>query len=86
MVLLLRYFLGCLIGMARARQDIVLENWHEDVAVAGEVRGTDAQYPAAGLVQARDGNLYGTTFGGGAYGFGAVYRLGLVRTCATCCP
>jgi uncharacterized repeat protein (TIGR03803 family) len=35
----------------------------------------DGAYPAAGLVQATDGNLYGTTFEGGWGGLGTVFRL-----------
>jgi len=35
---------------------------------------TDGSYPYAGLVQGKDGNLYGTTFGGGANGAGTVYK------------
>jgi uncharacterized repeat protein (TIGR03803 family) len=31
--------------------------------------------PSGGLVQASDGNFYGVTAGGGAYGFGTVYKL-----------
>jgi len=31
--------------------------------------------PAAGLIQASDGYLYGTCMYGGAYGFGSIYRL-----------
>ncbi len=37
--------------------------------------GTDGQFPAAPLVQTRDGNFYGTTVGGGANNSGTVYRL-----------
>jgi uncharacterized repeat protein (TIGR03803 family) len=35
----------------------------------------NGQAPAAGLVQAGDGNLYGTTSYGGASGFGTVFRI-----------
>ena len=35
----------------------------------------DGQYPAAGLVQATNGNLYGTTADGGANGDGTVFRI-----------
>ena len=47
--------------------------------------GSDGQEPS-GLVQATDGPFYGTTFVGGRYFFGTVFRLGVVRTCATCRP
>ena len=36
---------------------------------------TDGQSPYAGLIQATDGNLYGTTFSGGAYGWGTVFEI-----------
>jgi uncharacterized repeat protein (TIGR03803 family) len=45
---------------------------------------TDGRTPEAGLVQATDGNFYGTTEGGGGDYLGSVFRLGLVRTCAAC--
>ena len=35
----------------------------------------DGEYPEAALIQAADGNLYGTTQGGGVYGFGTVFRI-----------
>lgn len=35
----------------------------------------DGQSPFAGLVQARDGNFYGTTGYGGAYGYGTVFKI-----------
>ncbi|MGA2903705.1 MAG: choice-of-anchor tandem repeat GloVer-containing protein [Candidatus Korobacteraceae bacterium] len=46
--------------------------------------GTDGQYPAGGLVQGADGNLYGTTTVGGADQFGTVFRLGPLHRCLTC--
>ena len=45
--------------------------------------GRDGANPYAGLVWARDGNLYGTTLNGGAYGDGAVFEItpnGSLRT------
>ena len=35
----------------------------------------DGQEPSAGLVLASNGNFYGTTYGGGANGFGTVYKI-----------
>jgi uncharacterized repeat protein (TIGR03803 family) len=37
--------------------------------------GTDGATPYAGLVQATNGNLYGTTLGGGAHGDGTVFQI-----------
>ena len=37
--------------------------------------GNDGGLPLAGLVQASDGNLYGTTVGGGTNGYGVVFRI-----------
>jgi len=53
---------------------------------------THGLQPEAGVIQATDGNFYGTTWGGGNLnactidGCGTVFRLGLVRICATCRP
>jgi uncharacterized repeat protein (TIGR03803 family) len=35
----------------------------------------DGANPAAGLVQGSDGNFYGTTYNGGAYDYGAVFKI-----------
>ena len=35
----------------------------------------DGANPFAGLIIDKSGNLYGTTLGGGAYGYGTVFRI-----------
>jgi uncharacterized repeat protein (TIGR03803 family) len=37
--------------------------------------GNDGANPSAGLIADKKGNLYGTAYGGGAYGFGTVFKL-----------
>jgi uncharacterized repeat protein (TIGR03803 family) len=37
--------------------------------------GTNGQTPYAGLIQGTDGNFYGTTYFGGANGFGTVFKV-----------
>ncbi|WP_129781700.1 choice-of-anchor tandem repeat GloVer-containing protein [Peristeroidobacter soli] len=37
--------------------------------------GSDGWYPYSSLIQARDGNFYGTTLGGGAFSNGTVFKL-----------
>jgi uncharacterized repeat protein (TIGR03803 family) len=43
----------------------------------------DGQNPAAGLIQATDGDLYGTTEYGGAYGYGTVFKISLSGSLTT---
>jgi uncharacterized repeat protein (TIGR03803 family) len=45
--------------------------------------GTDGAYPTAGLVQATNGNFYGTTGSGGAYGGGTVFEISAGGTLTT---
>jgi len=45
--------------------------------------GTDGSTVHAGLVQGTDGNLYGTTQGGGANGAGTVFKLSPIGTLTT---
>jgi len=44
---------------------------------------TDGSSPEAGLVQATDGNLYGTTGSGGAYNYGTVFKITLAGILTT---
>jgi uncharacterized repeat protein (TIGR03803 family) len=37
--------------------------------------GNDGGFPDGGVIRDAEGNLYGTTFGGGAYGFGSVFKI-----------
>jgi uncharacterized repeat protein (TIGR03803 family) len=48
--------------------------------------GTDGEEPLAGLVQATNGYLYGTTYAGGANGNGAVFGSELDRRRTACTP
>jgi uncharacterized repeat protein (TIGR03803 family) len=48
---------------------------NETVLHAFAKSGTDGQTPYAGLIQGSDGNLYGTTYFGGANGFGTVFKV-----------
>ena len=43
----------------------------------------DGADPIGGLVRGTDGNLYGTTYGGGAYGYGTVFKLAPSGTLTT---
>src|SRR5579863_6586071 len=44
---------------------------------------TDGSYPYSGLIQATDGNLYGTTYSGGANNLGTVFQITLSGTLRT---
>ena len=51
--------------------------------------GTDGSFPMAGLVQATDGNFYGTTLHGGPTGDGTLFRItpaGALTTLHNFCP
>ena len=47
----------------------------ETVLHAFAKTGSDGQIPYAGLIQGSDGNLYGTTYDGGANGLGTVFKV-----------
>lgn len=51
--------------------------------------GADGSYPYAGLVQGADGDFYGTTYNGGTYGYGTVFKItvaGELTTLYSFCP
>jgi uncharacterized repeat protein (TIGR03803 family) len=47
----------------------------EQVLYSFDTNGTDGSEPYAGLIFDASGDLYGTTFEGGAYGAGTVFEL-----------
>jgi uncharacterized repeat protein (TIGR03803 family) len=49
--------------------------WTEKVLHYSNNNGKDGFYPYSGLIFDTAGNLYGTTYGGGAHGYGTVFRL-----------
>lgn len=53
--------------------DPISGNWRE--SVLHSFTGADGASPHAGVVFDAGGNLYGTTYGGGAYGVGTVFKL-----------
>jgi|HubBroStandDraft_1064217.scaffolds.fasta_scaffold20536_4 uncharacterized repeat protein (TIGR03803 family) len=58
-------------------------------AFCAETDCTDGQYPEAGLVQAANGDFYGTTYSGGANDSGTVFRIapsGKLTTLYSFCP
>jgi uncharacterized repeat protein (TIGR03803 family) len=57
---------GTIYKITTAGQITVLHNFKQ---------GTDGGYPFAGLIQATDGNFYGTAYDGGTKTWGTVYRI-----------
>ncbi len=64
------YGYGTVFALARVRG-----KWVETILYSFGNNGTDGNEPASGLVFDKEGNLYGTTVGGGNYGFGTVFEL-----------
>jgi uncharacterized repeat protein (TIGR03803 family) len=50
-------------------------SWTEKVLHSFNDNGEDGYGPSAGLIFGPSGNLYGTTYSGGAYGYGTVFEL-----------
>ena len=59
---------GTVFKISATGQETVLHSFGEDSL-------HNAQYPDAGLIMDGAGNLYGTTAGGGAYGYGTVFKI-----------
>ncbi len=51
------------------------EGWVETVLHTFQNNGVDGTSPQAAVIIDSDGNLYGTTTSGGAYGHGTVYEI-----------
>jgi hypothetical protein len=56
---------------AAAQTEKILHNFNNNV----NNNGKDGEQPRAGLIFDTAGNLYGTTVGGGTYGFGTAFEL-----------
>jgi uncharacterized repeat protein (TIGR03803 family) len=54
-----------------------LDTTGKETVLYGFSGGTDGNSPFAGLIRDKEGNLYGTTFLGGSYGYGTVFKLTL---------
>jgi uncharacterized repeat protein (TIGR03803 family) len=63
---------GTVFRITPAGEETVLYSFSGGGGVSGSTDGAD---PVAGLIQGSDGNFYGTTDIGGAYNWGAVYRI-----------
>ena len=50
-------------------------NWDEKVLHKFDPSGMGGAFPEAGLIFDTAGNLYGTTNGGGTYGYGTVFEI-----------
>jgi uncharacterized repeat protein (TIGR03803 family) len=50
-------------------------SWTEKILHSFDNNGKDGNYPAATLIFGSAGSVYGTTEGGGAYGFGTVFKI-----------
>jgi uncharacterized repeat protein (TIGR03803 family) len=53
------------------------------LTVLHSFNGSNGAYPMASLIQASDGNFYGTTGNGGAYGGGTAFRIAATGTLTT---
>ena len=57
--------------------------WTALYSFCSQTACTDGSNPQGGLTQATDGNLYGTTVGGGAYGYGTIFEITTSGTLTT---
>jgi uncharacterized repeat protein (TIGR03803 family) len=46
-----------------------------EIVASFDAEVPNGAYPASGLIQAADGSFYGTTFSGGTFGYGTVFRM-----------
>jgi uncharacterized repeat protein (TIGR03803 family) len=60
---------GVIFSLTEAGVETTLHTFCSDALCA------DGKFPTGGLIQATDGNLYGTTSGGGEYGVGTVFKM-----------
>jgi uncharacterized repeat protein (TIGR03803 family) len=66
---------GCFMGSGCGTVFEFTSSGTETILHSFDPSGTDGSEPLAGLVLDKEGNLYGTTYIGGAYNYGTVFKL-----------
>src|SRR5450432_851949 len=66
--------LSCALACAAFTLSVAVRAQAQTVTFLDTFNGANGSYPN-GLIQGTDGNLYGSVDGGGAFGFGGIFRM-----------
>jgi uncharacterized repeat protein (TIGR03803 family) len=64
---------GIIYSLSSTGTFTVVHNFNPIITIGGDNSNVDGATPSGGLIQGTDGNLYGTTLGGGANSQGTIY-------------